>query len=145
LGGTINEGGAPLKFSDADREAIRLAGEVFAKTADVEPRDVRAAAACYEDDAIMLAPSQSPIVGRIAIEAFLSCFPPFSDYRLEVAEIEGDGDLAYERGGASMIMAPPNAGPTQWRIQYVIVWRRQLDGSWNAAREIFTPAAAPAV
>ena len=134
-----------MKFSDADREAIRRAGEVFAKTADVEPRDVRAAAACYEDDAIMLPPGQAPIVGRVAIEAFLSSFPPFSDYCLEVAEIQGDGDLAYERGGASMNLALPDASPTQWRIQYLIIWRRQPDGSWRAAREIFTPAAAPAV
>jgi ketosteroid isomerase-like protein len=88
----------------------------------------------------MLAPSQSPIVGRAAIEKFLVSFPPFSDYRLQVAEIVGDGDLAFERGSASMTLRPADEATKQFRINYVVIWRRQTDGSWRAAREILTPA-----
>ena len=130
-----------MEFSDADREVISRAGELFIKSALARPRDDRASAACYEYDAIMLAPSQSPIMGRSAIEGFLSSFPPLSDYRLEVAEIVGDGDLAFERGSASMILEPTEGPPQQLSINYLIIWRRQTDGSWRAAREIFTPAA----
>ena len=129
-----------MRFPDADREAIRRAGELFVQNALANPRNDRASAACYEDDAIMLAPSQSPIVGRTAIEKFLSSFPPFSDYRLEVAEIVGDGDLAFERGSASMTLRPAEEATKQFRINYVVIWRRQTDGSWRAAREILTPA-----
>jgi len=130
-----------MRFSDADRDAISRAGELFVKNALSNPRNDRASADCYEDDAIMLAPSRSPVIGRVAIEAFLSSFAPFSGYRLEVAEIVGDGDLAFERGTASMTLRPTEGPTDQFRINYVVIWRRQIDGSWRAAREIFTPAA----
>jgi ketosteroid isomerase-like protein len=130
-----------MRFSDADREAICRAGELFVKNALAKPRDDRASAACYEEDAIMLAPGQSPMKGSAAIEGFLSSFPPFSDYRLEVAEIVGDGDLAFERGSASMTLRPTGEPAQQLRINYLLIWRRQPDGSWRAAREVFTPAA----
>ena len=129
-----------MRFSDADREALCHAGELFVRNALATPRDDRASAACYEDDAIMLAPSQPPIIGRSAIEEFLSSFPPFSDYRLEVAEIDGDGDLAFERGSASMALTPTGEPNQQFRINYLVIWRRQTDGSWRVARELFTPA-----
>ncbi len=132
-----------MRFSAADREDIRRVGELFAKNAMMKPRDDRASAACYEDDAIMLPPNQAPLNGRAAIEAFLSSFPPFSDYQLEVAEILGDGDLAYERGSASMTLSASGPTSTKWRINYLIIWRRQPSGCWKVAREIFTPAAAP--
>jgi ketosteroid isomerase-like protein len=129
-----------MGFADADREAIRRAGELFVQNAVADPRDDRASAACYEDDAIMLAPGQPPIIGRAAIERFLTSFPPFSDYRLDVAEVFGDGDLAVERGTASMTLRPPGKAPWGSCINYVVVWRRQPDASWRAAREILTPA-----
>jgi len=130
-----------MRFSDADREAIARAGELFVKNALTQPRDDRAAASCYEDDAIMLAPGQAPIKGRAAIEGFLSGFPPFSDYRLDVTEIVGDGNLAFERGSASMTLKAAVDPASQYRINYLIIWRRQPDKSWRAWREILTPAA----
>ena len=129
-----------MRFSDTDREEIIRAGELFVRNAVSQPRDDHASAACYEEEAIMMAPGQSPIQGRAAIEAYLCSFPPFSDYRLDVAEIIGDGDLAFERGSASMILQPAGASSNQLQINYIIIWRRQIDGSWRAYREIFTPA-----
>jgi len=134
-----------VRFTAADREAIRRAGETFAMNAAARPRDDRASAAYYEEDAIMLPPGQAPIVGRTALEAFLSRFPPFSDYQLEVEEIQGDGDLAFERGSASMTLTPPEAPPSRSHINYLVIWRRQPDQSWRVAREIFTPGAQPVV
>lgn len=134
----------PARLSDADRELIRRADIAFAKNAQANPRDDRASAGYYEDGAIMLAPNQPPIQGKTAIEAYLASFPPFSNYRLDVAEIEGEGGLAYERGTASMTLMPSGAAPVELRINYLMIWRKQLNGSWKAAREIFTPDAAPA-
>ena len=134
---------SPARLSDADLELIRQADAAFATNAQASPRDDRASAAYYEDSAIMLAPNQAPIQGRARIEDYLASFPPFSNYRLDVAEIEGAGDWAYERGSASMKLAPPGATPREVRINYLLVWRKQGDGSWKVAREIFTPAAAP--
>ncbi len=129
-----------MRFADADREAIRRAGELFVQNARATPRNDRATAACYEDGAILLAPGRQPVIGRTAIERFLSSFPPLSEYRLEVAEIFGDGDLAFERGAASMTLRPAEKAPEDLRMNYVVVWRRQPDASWLVAREILTPA-----
>ena len=141
LGFACQTNRGPAHFSEADRVAIRKADETFVKNAKATPRNDKACAAYYEEDAIMLTPNQSPLEGRAAIEAFLSSFPLFSDYRLEVAEIEGSGDLAYERGSASMTLSSGGEKPTQWRSQYLIIWRKQVDGSWKVSREIFTPDA----
>jgi ketosteroid isomerase-like protein len=133
---------SPTRLSDADRELIRQADVAFTRNAQAEPRDDRASAGFYEDSAIMLAPNQTPIRGRAGIEAYLASFPPFSDYRLDVAEIEGEGGLAYERGTASLTLTPSGGAPGELRINYLVIWRKQVDGSWKVAREIFTPDAA---
>jgi ketosteroid isomerase-like protein len=67
-----------------------------------------------------------------------------------VAELEGRGDVAYARGSYSMKIAVPGApAPVDEKGKYVEIWRRQADGSWKLARDIFNsdlplPTAAPA-
>jgi len=134
---------APAGLSEADRNAIRQAVQEFVNNAKAQPRNDKASAAFYEENAIMVPPNHPDIRGRAAIEAFLTSFPPFSDYRLESLEIEGQGDLAYERGTNSMTLTPPSGRPTEWRSKYLVIYRRQADGSWKVSREIFTPDAPP--
>ena len=133
----------PAGLSEADRIAIRQAVQEFVNNAKAQPRNDKVSAAFYEDDAIMVPPNHPDIRGRAAIEAFLASFPPFSDYRLETLEIEGQGDLAYERGTNSMTLTPPGGRPAEWRSKYLVIYRRQADGSWKVSREIFTPDAPP--
>jgi len=133
---------APL--SATDRNAIQQALKAFTKNAQATPRDDKASAAYYEEDAIMVPPNHAPLEGRAAIEAFLSTFLPFSNYQLQTIELEGQGDLAYERGTNSMTLVPPGGTPVEWRSNYLVIWHRQTDGSWKVRREIFTPAALPA-
>jgi len=133
----------PAGLSEADRIAIRQAVQEFVNNAKAQPRNDKASAAFYEEDAIMVPPNRSDIRGRAAIEAFLASFPPFSDYQLETLEIDGQGDLAYERGTNSMTLTPPGGRPTEWRSKYLVIYRRQADGSWKVSHEIFTPDAPP--
>jgi uncharacterized protein (TIGR02246 family) len=139
--GKTEQGAVP--FSEADRAAIRQAGEAFARYAQATPRNDKEPAAYYEENALMLAPNRAPIRGRAGIEAFLAAFPPFSNYRLETLELEGRADLAYERGVASMTLTPAGAAPAELRIRYLLIWRRQADGSWLVSREMFTPDGPP--
>jgi len=131
-------------LSETDRRAIRQALEGFIMNAQATPRDDKASAAYYEESAILVAPNHAPVEGRTAIEAFLSAFPPFSNYQLHVLELEGRGDLAYERGTNSMTLMIPKARPAEWRSNYLVIWHKQADGSWKVSREIFTPAPPPA-
>jgi len=133
----------PVGLSEADRNAIRQAVSDFVNNAKAQPRNDKASAAFYEENAIMVPPNHPDIRGRAAIEAFLASFPPFSDYRLETLEIDGQGDLAYERGTNSMTLTPPGGAPAEWRSKYLVIYRKQADGSWKVSREIFTPDAPP--
>lgn len=133
----------PVGLSEADRNAIRQAVQQFVNNAKAQPRNDKASAAFYEKNAIMVPPNHPDLRGRAAIEAFLASFPPFSDYRLETLEIDGQGDLAYERGTNSMTLTPPGGAPAEWRSKYLVIYRRQADGSWKVSREIFTPDAPP--
>jgi ketosteroid isomerase-like protein len=133
----------PAGLSEADHTAIRQAVQEFVNNAKAQPRNDKASAAFYEEDAIMMPPNHPDVRGRAAIEAFLASFPPLSDYQLESLEIDGQGNLAYERGSNSMILTPSSGAPTEWRSKYLVIYRKQADGSWKVSREIFTPDSPP--
>ena len=133
----------PAGLSEADRTAIRQAVQAFVNNAKAQPRNDKASAAFYEEDAIMMPPNHPDVRGRAAIEVFLASFPPLSDYQLESLEIDGQGNLAYERGSNFMILTPSSGAPTEWRSKYLVIYRKQADGSWKVSREIFTPDAPP--
>lgn len=62
-------------------------------------------------------------------------------------KVEGREDLAYVLGTYTMTMAPPGApGPINDSGKFVTVLRRQADGRWLAAVDMFSsdlPAAPP--
>ena len=61
-----------------------------------------------------------------------------SDFKVEMLEIEGRGDLAYVRGTYSITVRPPGAsGPTKDTGKCIEIWRKQADGSWKVIRDIF--------
>ena len=110
-------------------------------------------AALYAEDAIVLAPNQAAVQGRAAIQAALEAFPPISNFQVQILEIEGQGDLAYSRGSASMTLTPAGLAPIEDRVKYIEIWRKQADGAWKIVRDIWNsdlplpappPPAAPA-
>ena len=141
----------PARLSEADRTAIRQGGENWVKM--VNARDWKGAAALWAEDAIELPPNQAAVQGRAAIQAWLEAFPPFSNFQLKSLEIEGRGDLAYDRGTISWTVTPADAAPIEERAKYLCIWRKQADGSWRYLRDIWNsdlplpapqPPAAPA-
>ena len=76
--------------------------------------------------------------GRAAIAAWMQGLPPVKDFKLTPVEIEGRGDLAYVKGTFTMSMVPPGApGPITDVGKYIEIRRRQADGSWLIALDIF--------
>ena len=125
----------PAGLSEADRTAIRQGCQDFAKL--MNAKDWKGAAALYAEDAIVLPPNQAAVQGRAAIQASLEGFPPFSNFQVQTLEIEGRGDLAYERGTNSLTVTPAGAAPIEDRGKYVAIWRKQADGSWKILRDIW--------
>jgi ketosteroid isomerase-like protein len=125
----------PAGLSDTDRTAIRQADENDMKL--MNAKDWKGDSALYAEDAILLPPNQAAVQGKAAIQAWMEAFPPFSNFQEQSLEIEGQGDLAYDRGTYSMTVIPPGAAPIEDHGKYLTIWRKQDDGSWKVQRGTF--------
>jgi len=125
----------PTGLSEADRTAIRKADETDMMM--MIAKDWKGDLALYTEDAIQLPPNQAAPQGKAAIQAWYEAFPPFSNFQEQSLEIEGQADLAYDRGTYSMTVTPPGAAPIEDRGKYLTIYRKQADGSWKIARVMF--------
>ncbi len=135
--GTGCQAPAPAFLTDADRAALARGAEAWAQAA--EAGDPAALGALYVEDAVVLPPNQGVVSGRAAIETHFGAFPPLSNVRLDQIEVEGSGDVAYVRGRYAMTIHVPGASePTSDQGKYLEIWKKQADGSWMIARDMYS-------
>ncbi|MGY1696469.1 MULTISPECIES: YybH family protein [unclassified Geodermatophilus] len=106
----------------------------------LEKGDSALAATIYAPDARLLPPGSEPATGR-QIQATWQSFMDMgvSGARLETVSLEERDDLAVEEGRYEM-----HAGPdTVDAGKYVVVHRRQPDGSWKLAIDIWNSSQSP--
>lgn len=136
---------APAGLSAADQAAIRAADDAAAQ--HIIAKDWAGWAGDFTEDAILMPPNGDPVMGPAGIKAWAEAFPPFTDFKVTLEEVEGRGDLAYGRGTYSMVISPPGApAPIPDHGKYLAIYRKQADGSWKASRDIFNsnvPVPAP--
>ncbi len=125
-------GGGAL--SDADREGIRTASAAWEEHAGMNHWGI--VAALYTDDATFLPPNTTAVTGRAAVEEALGSFPPVTLIDLRIRDLDGHGDVAYARGTYEMTMDVAGT-PVDDRGKYIEIWRRQDDGTWQIAADIF--------
>ena len=103
--------------------------------------DALAAAASYTQDAHLLAPSATPIVGREDIRAFWQAGidAGVADITLDADELTQSDGLAYETGAYAFRVMAAGESRVVERGHYVQVYQRQDDGNWQTTVEIFTP------
>jgi uncharacterized protein (TIGR02246 family) len=107
-------------------------------------RDFATWANLFLEDAVINPPNQPAVQGRAAIRAWLETLPPILEFRLEHTKVEGRADLAYTVGTYRMTMAPPGApGPVTEAGKFVEVLRRQADGRWLCAVDMFSSDSPP--
>jgi ketosteroid isomerase-like protein len=128
---------APAGLTDKDKATIDSLDQKFTGLAIKGDFD-GLVSAYYSDDAVLLPPNAPPATGHAAIVAFFRTFPPITAFQLHTAEIEGAGDLAYLRGHYVMTMTPPGGPAMADSGKYLEIWRKQSDGSWKAARDMFS-------
>jgi ketosteroid isomerase-like protein len=100
----------------------------------------RLVAANFADDAFFLPPNLPPVRGRAAIASeFRRLFGAggFGLAPLERTHVEESGDLAFTVG--SYRLSFPGAGGERAEDfgSFVEVWRRQADGAWLCAVDMF--------
>jgi ketosteroid isomerase-like protein len=133
----------------ADERAIREAelewwGVTIAK-------NLERTVAFYADDASMFPPNAPIATGKEAIRAVWSQLltTPGVAISGQTTKVEASrgGDLGYSIGTYELITPDPAGKPVTDHGKYVVVWKKQADGSWKVMVDIFNsnlpaPAAA---
>ena len=126
----------PASLNEADKTALRAIDQKFVDA--VLAKNWPAAAALYTAEASFMPPNGPEVKGPAAIQAWMGAFPPVTSFTLEPQEIDGVGDLAYVRGTYTMSFTLPGAtAPTEDRGKYIVIERKQADGSWLISADIF--------
>ena len=129
----------------ADVVKVNQITETFAKAALA--KDWATLAGLYLEDAVLDPPNEPAAKGRAAIRAWFERFPPMTAFTLNNVTVEGRDDMAYVHGTYTLTIAPPGApGPIKDSGKYLEIRRRQPDGRWLIAVDIFNsdlPPAAP--
>lgn len=101
--------------------------------------DAAALAAMYDTGAVVLAPNAPPMRGRQNIQAFWAGARQqgFRTLELAVGSVEVIGNHAIDLGTYTMVIQPPGQAETTDRGKYMVLWRRQEDGSWKLYRDMF--------
>ena len=92
----------------------------------------------YTSDAMVLAPNAPALEGD-SIKAFWRTGEAMGikSLRLETTDVEVSGDLAVETGTYELGMQPAGGAAATDRGKYLVVWKRQDDGTWKIHRDIF--------
>jgi uncharacterized protein (TIGR02246 family) len=109
--------------------------------------DVLAVAMYYAEDAIVMPPDSDSVNGRTAIEAFWKSGHDagYKNMKLEITDVQSDATFAVETGKAWLDVQPAGQASAKTEgFKYVVVWKKQKDGSWKIIRDIWNTMAAPA-
>ena len=92
----------------------------------------------YTDDAVLMPENEPAVQGRTQLKAWFDTFPKVTRFTLDNQEIDGRDDLAFVRGTFSMTIEPEDApGPVDTVGKFLEIRRKQPDGSWPMAVDIF--------
>jgi uncharacterized protein (TIGR02246 family) len=103
-------------------------------------RDVAGLVELYTEDVVLLPDGEPAIVGRPAARAAHEAFFERWEARQEIdnTEIVVAGDWAFMRGSWLLTLEPRAGGDeTRVRGKHLVIWRRQPDGAWKVARDIW--------
>jgi uncharacterized protein (TIGR02246 family) len=128
---------APVVDAAAVRQAIDQGN---AKVAEALVKgDSAAIMSMYDNDAVAMMTGQPAWRGQAEItkqgSAFLQAVK-LSDVKFNTTSVDLGGDYAIETGTYEMTATPTGGKPTPDKGKYVVVWKKQADGSWKVYRDI---------
>jgi uncharacterized protein (TIGR02246 family) len=129
-----------MSLSDQDIQNIRELSDKFMES--IVRQGFVDLANLYTEDAVFMPPGQVAVTGRSEIRAWMEGFPPVSEFDLVIDDVDGREDMAFVRGHFRMVLTPEaGAEPVEEWGKYLEVRKRQEDGSWPMAIDIFNPNA----
>jgi len=124
-----------MPSSSLNEEASRIAAAEQRFLSLFALNDAAKIAACYTDDAEILAANVSSVRGRAEIESlFKFTNRPGHTLEFQTAELDVQGATAIEIGA---YVRRQNDGSTFDRGRYIVVWKR-IDDEWKIHRDMFT-------
>jgi uncharacterized protein (TIGR02246 family) len=143
--GAASEAAAPAGLSAADEAAVRAVDQSWAKAATAG--DANAVGALYAGDATVMPPGMAAVKGDAG--KFWSDFFGSMNVQAELSTtaVEGRGDLAFASGTYRMTLTPKKPGAKPYPTEegkYLEVLKKQADGSWKIAYDIWNASASVA-
>lgn len=115
--------------------------------ATVKTRNAEKSASFWSDDATIFPPDAAPIVGKQAIRSYVAgafASPDFSiDWKTDKVVVAASGDMAYSTGSDVFTFRTSDHKLMTEHANGVVVWKKQTDGSWKAAIDIWNADGPP--
>jgi ketosteroid isomerase-like protein len=128
----------PKDTRAADEAAIRNADTQWAKAA--ASKDVDATVSYYSEDASLLPPNAPMASDKASIRAaWAGLLGPDTSLSWQATKVEAarSGDLGYVMGTYEMESKDASGKQQSDRGKFVEIWKKQADGNWKAAVDIF--------
>jgi uncharacterized protein (TIGR02246 family) len=140
---------APPDTREADAATLRDLDAQWSKVAAA--KDVEGYVGFYADDAMVFPPNAPMVTGKEGIRKLWAddmARPGFAvSWQITQAEVARSSDLGYTIGEYEETVNDPKGKPVSDRGKYLTVWKKQADGTWKVAADIFNsdlPAAGAA-
>ena len=130
--------------ADPNRARVEKLGKQF--TEAFGKGDLAAVAGMYSEDAMAFPPEAEIVKGRAAIQAMWRGVREIGAQSIdfEVLDVAASGVLLVETGIGTLHVAGPGPAQATVKVKYVVVWKKQKDGSWKIYRDIWNSLPAPA-
>lgn len=111
-----------------------------------EGRDVERILSYWSEDAIVLPPGLPAVVGKAALRQYVEGSMQIPGFRITWASTDvtfsPDGYLAYVFSRNAVTANAPDGTPITTEGRAVTIWRREPDGEWRCAVDIWNEPAA---
>lgn len=129
----------------AEKERLLRRDAEWARAAS-EGRDVERILSFWTDDAVVLPPGLPPVVGKDALRQYVEGSMQIPGFRItwesKDATLSPDGQLAYLFSRNAVTMNSTDGTPVTTEGRAVTIWRREPDGEWRCAVDIWNAEAA---
>jgi ketosteroid isomerase-like protein len=106
-----------------------------------EGRDIDRILTSWTNDAVVLAPGFTPVVGKAALRGYVENsfrIPGFTiSWKSSEVNFSPDLKLAYMFGENTVTLNGPDGTPLTTKGRALTVWRREPDGQWRCAVDIW--------
>ncbi len=125
--------------TQADTDAIKRVNQEW--TAAIKAGNVEGMMAPLTSGVVLLPPNEPAASGPEAVRAWsqrMADQVAFTEATSVLDEVEFAGDWAFTRGTFHGTFQPKAGGASASDVtKYILLWRRQPDGSWKIARDIW--------